>query len=124
VNAFLDLEIRERVANYLQGKSTLAQFEDWFVPVAMSVEEATNPSAAELAYTIELYLAEYSSGHRTEAELADLLRREVTTYSRQLTIPADLAKDRPGLATASSSVTVGAAGSSSFAGIRGVAVSA
>ena len=71
----LDRQIRLCLANYLAGKSSLREFEEWFVPHALSVvEEHGSQVAEDLTYDIELRLAEFSSGGWTEDELKDLLR--------------------------------------------------
>lgn len=71
----LDRGIRAHLRCYLAGTCTLEEFEDWFVPHALSVvEEAGNPAAEELAYEIELRLVEFSDGGWTEEELQHLLR--------------------------------------------------
>ena len=73
MDAFLDLRIRDRLADYVLGHQTLVEFEDWFAPVAMEIERSDNPAAMSLAYLIELRLAEYTSGHWTESELKGML---------------------------------------------------
>lgn len=120
---FLDLDIRAKVFEYLRGQINREQFEAWFIPVVMTIEQSRNHVAVDLAYDVELALDEFSSGHWTEAELAELLRSQVTTYERRLNIPKDL-DIAPGATTASSSVTVGAVGSSRSADIGLVAGSA
>jgi len=73
MDAFVDVQIRDRLADYVLGRQTLVEFENWFAPVAMEVEGSGNPAATSLAYLIELRLAEYTSGHWTESELNGLL---------------------------------------------------
>lgn len=120
---FLDLDIRSKVFAYLRGQISRNQFEDWFAPVVMTVEESRNHAAVDLAYDVELALDEFSSGHWTETELAEMLRSLAVTYERRLNIPRDL-EIGPQATTASSSLTVGAVGSSRSADIGLVAGSA
>jgi hypothetical protein len=67
----LAAQIRAQIARYLTGAITLNEFQEWFVPEAWVVE-ASSP-AYDLAQTIELLLAEYTSGHRTQDELREAL---------------------------------------------------
>ena len=119
---FLDLKIREQVARYLDDDITLAQFQEWFAPVLWDIESRANKAAIELAYEIELLLAELSQHHRTEAEFRELLAPLVTTYevSLDLTeqvdfIPACLAETS---SSAKTTVTEFSPGQSRPGGIR------
>jgi hypothetical protein len=80
----IDLEIRDRLARYLNREISLDEFEEWFVPVAWSIEQARNPRAIELAGELELRLAEFSNGHWTEAELRSKLEPLVSIYETEL----------------------------------------
>lgn len=62
-------EIRERLAAYLRGDIALREFADWVLSVAWNANEEKDPSAARLAYEIEILLFETSNGDRTEDEL-------------------------------------------------------
>ena len=74
MNLSLDYDIRNKLANYLLGEISLEYFMDWFVPVLWDVEHSNNQDAIEMAYEIELRLAEYSSDYWNEDELKKLLR--------------------------------------------------
>jgi hypothetical protein len=50
------------------------QLDAWFWPATWDIERSNDVAAEELTWEIMLRLAEYSKGHRTEAELKDLLR--------------------------------------------------
>lgn len=69
MEAFLDLDIRSQLSRFLAGHISFTDFEDWFVPVAMDVEQSGNSAAISLAHLIELRLAEFSDGYWTEQEL-------------------------------------------------------
>jgi len=69
----IDLEIRDWLARYLNGDISLHEFEEWFVPVAWSIEQSRNADAIELAGEVELRLAEFSNGHWTEDDLRSKL---------------------------------------------------
>ncbi len=65
----LDLEIRERLSRYLNGDLSLSEFQEWFVPVAWEAQGSANDITGDLLNEIELDLAEFTSGHRSEEEL-------------------------------------------------------
>ncbi|MBI4507981.1 MAG: hypothetical protein HY691_20840 [Chloroflexi bacterium] len=70
----LDVQIRAYVARYLSGDLTLRELQEWLAPVSWNIHRAGNQTAMDLAYDIELSLAEYTNGDWTEDELKDLLR--------------------------------------------------
>jgi len=66
--------IRERLAAYLAGRTSVADFDAWFVPATWELRPEDDPEAHDLANEIFLRLAEYGQGHRTEPDLKALLR--------------------------------------------------
>ena len=78
------MEIRDRLARYLNGDLALHEFEEWFVPVAWSIEQSRNANAIELAGEIELRLAEFSNGHLSEPELRSKMGALVGIYETEL----------------------------------------
>jgi hypothetical protein len=80
----IDLEIRDRLARYLNDDISLHEFEEWFVPVAWSIEQTQNANAIELAGEVELRLAEFSNGDWTEAELRSKFEPLVSMYRTEL----------------------------------------
>src|SRR5215467_6938192 len=74
----LERDIRERLAHYLAGDSTLERFQDWFVPATWNVAKSGPQGAARLAYAIDLRLAEYSNGDWLESELQKFFRDLLT----------------------------------------------
>jgi hypothetical protein len=74
----LNTELRERLADYLSGAISLAEFQAWFAPRAWELTEGD--PAYGTATRVELLLAEYLNGHRTEGEVAARLRPMVDTY--------------------------------------------
>lgn len=71
----LELDIRERLGQYVQDETSLEEFESWFVPSSWNVHQAEDRGLQDLVYEIELRLSEFSSGHWTEQELKHLLSR-------------------------------------------------
>jgi hypothetical protein len=68
----LGAEIRDQIRSYLAGDKSLRDFQEWFVPATWDVER-TDTEAAALAYSIDLWLAEYTSNHRTKEDLDTFL---------------------------------------------------
>ena len=70
----LERDIREHVAEYLAGRLSVRELDAWLWPATSDIESIDDPAARDLTYEIILRLAEYSKGHRTEAELKEVLR--------------------------------------------------
>jgi hypothetical protein len=81
MNPSLDNGIRERLASYLLGEYSLEDFKDWFVHVLLDIDHSENKKAINMAYEIELRLAEYSNGYWNEDELRNLFRPLVDSYN-------------------------------------------
>jgi hypothetical protein len=73
--------IRERLAQYLDARITLREFQAWFVPATWNLEATADPAAFNLATEIELRLAEFTNGHITESQLRDIFLSIATTYT-------------------------------------------
>jgi hypothetical protein len=69
----VDLEVRERLGEYVEGRSTLRQFQEWFIPIAWHVSGPNPNPTDDLSSMVELALAEFSNGHWTEQELKEIL---------------------------------------------------
>lgn len=70
----LVVAIRRHLSAYLAGTVSLDELKDWMVDATWNIEEAASPDVRQLAYDIELALAEESSGFLTREELhTDLL---------------------------------------------------
>ncbi len=70
----LVLLIRQRLARYLDGETSLPDFNAWFVPATWNVGHDEDPSAYDRTNELYLRLAEHANGHWTEAELKDHVR--------------------------------------------------
>lgn len=86
MNPSLDNDIRGKLASYLLDKFSLEDFKDWFIPVLLAVDHSENQNAINMAYEIELRLAEYSSGYWNDDELKQLLRPLVENYKIEIDI--------------------------------------
>jgi len=71
------LQIRSRIADWLDGKISLSEFEDWFVPVTWDIHKGNDPEAEELTDEIELSLSGYSGEYLSLDQLKDKLRELV-----------------------------------------------
>jgi len=87
----IDLEIRERLGQYLDRKISLHDFQAWFVPVLWNIEQTHNAKAIELAGEVELQLAEYTNDDWTEDELRSELQPLVSLYGTEYIPPAQRA---------------------------------
>lgn len=72
----LEPAIRHHLAAYLAGALSLDEFTAWLVAATWNIGTMGDAAASDLAYSIELALAEHSSGLLTldelRAELQDL----------------------------------------------------
>ncbi len=66
-------EVVSALSQYLAGEISLADFQDWLAPLAWE-SDALDADAADLVDSIQLRLAEFTSGHLTEDELREELR--------------------------------------------------
>jgi hypothetical protein len=71
-------EIHDHLGQWLDGRISLREFEDWFVPSTWDVHRRGEPDLESLADEIELNLSEYSDGVVTLPEL----RREMANAIR------------------------------------------
>ena len=74
-------QIRENLAKWINGKSSLAQFEDWFVPATWDIHRSGDQAAENLVDEIELSLSEYSGGYLSHQELVDAMRSILASVS-------------------------------------------
>lgn len=57
----LELEIRQHLMQYVSGAITLADFEDWFLPVFWDIDDQ-DKSTREMAGTVHILISEFSRG--------------------------------------------------------------
>ena len=65
----LEKSIRNHLAAYLAGNLSLNELQDWLVGATWNANESASSDAENLAYSIELVLAEYSGGYLTPDQL-------------------------------------------------------
>ncbi len=66
--------IRTHLANYLSGKASLRQFRDWFDVETWGIAAELDSPVRQLAGEIDLRIAEFTNGHRTEDDLKAMLQ--------------------------------------------------
>lgn len=77
----LTSEIFRKVFQYLDGKISLEDVEDWLVPHLYELLILAPCSASELAGVIELGLAEISNGQSSEEDFRSLLRKYILEHN-------------------------------------------
>ena len=75
-----DLDIRERLIDYLVEQTTLDEFEDWLVQNTWNVHQWGSEATQNLAYSIEGPLAEHSGGQMDESDLRKKLVKLVREF--------------------------------------------
>jgi hypothetical protein len=70
----LQYELYQHLVRYISGNESLYSFRQWYDAATWDNEVWES----DLASQLELLLAEFSSGHRTEAELKDVLSEAIT----------------------------------------------
>jgi hypothetical protein len=71
--------IREALAGYVSGEVPLAEFQEWFVPRAWEAL-AEGGSVSDLVSEVELLLAEFTGGHRSEHDLREALKPHASVH--------------------------------------------
>ena len=84
----LELQIRQAVTEYIAGRASLREFQEWFAPRTWDIDSMVQiGELRKLVGEIDLLLAEFSNGHWTEQELKNKLQE----YSRVVQPLRDLA---------------------------------
>lgn len=68
------LQIRDHLAGYLSGETSIDEFKDWLIPATWDIGERHDAAAEDLTYEIKLRLAEHSSGYIMEDDARRLLQ--------------------------------------------------
>jgi hypothetical protein len=83
----IEQSIRQHLADYLAGNISLDDFTSWLVGATWNVWNAGSTGAAELTYSVELALAEHSSGllpdEELRAELRALSRDDILAHQQR-----------------------------------------
>ncbi len=62
-------DVQRYLANYLSGEISLPQFRDWFDAETWDLDMESDKPLGQTVGEIELRLAEFTNGHRTEDDL-------------------------------------------------------
>src|SRR5262245_21738973 len=92
----MESEIRDRIVRYLAGELSLGDLEEWTLATTWDKDDAAEPAAADLAYSMLLLLSEHDRGDRDERSVHLKLWNLATTAQFGEFVPA---------VTASASVT-------------------
>lgn len=85
----LELDLRDRLGRYLDGRASLDEFKDWLIGATWDIDVGDDPAAVALTYEIKLALAEHSSGYMAEDELRrELEALRTTVLSAPTALPA------------------------------------
>lgn len=77
----LSLEVRDMIARYLSSEISLEELEDWFIRHLPELAADPHSHDAALSAAVELCLAEYSDGIRTEEEIQRYLRDAMDNHN-------------------------------------------
>lgn len=75
------LEIRDNLSRFVDGKLSLHEFEDWFVPVLWDLAESDDGESRSLAGAVSNLIAEYSDGLRSETSLRRELEKNIRPFA-------------------------------------------
>ncbi len=70
----LTTELQDHLESYLSGKTTLREFEEWFVPATWDAHDTDDAWLERVRNSIDARIAEYTNGDWTEDELKGFLR--------------------------------------------------
>jgi len=66
----LELDIQQHLIEYLSGATSLADFENWFVPILWDIDNE-DENTREMAGTVHILIAEFSRGGLTLERLRE-----------------------------------------------------
>lgn len=72
-------KIRQHLSDWIDGKISLSEFEDWFVPSTWNIQGSDE--LMDLVDEIELNLSEYSGGHLSKQGLREAMISLLSRFS-------------------------------------------
>jgi hypothetical protein len=69
----LEFEIADELSKCIDGRYSLEEFRQWFVPTSLDIEASGNQAAIDLAYRIDGILAEASSANWKDDDIVEEL---------------------------------------------------
>lgn len=79
-------DILGRLRQYVSHEISLDQFREWFDVETWDVIDESSPATQQVAGEIELRIAEFTNGHRTEDDLRSQLERLLPVVDFQLPV--------------------------------------
>jgi hypothetical protein len=104
----MELDVRRRAKDYVEGRSALADFGLWLAGLSWGLDEEADPELRELVSSIELKIAEFSSTAWNESELKHFIRVIAISPSAStvvLTEPSEAPQEPTRVETSSHSET-------------------
>ena len=98
----LSLELRDMIARYISAEISLEELENWVVRHLPELAADPQSDDSALAAAVELCLAEYSDGIRSEAEIRRYLRDSLAEHKTVIISLLDFDKFNPGVSSSSS----------------------
>jgi len=96
-------QIRKYVVDWLAGRISLAQFEDWFVPATWNIAGSDN--LVNLVDEIELNLSEYSGGYLSKEQIREVMQSILREFAPVQTVILEFSP-RPIPARSSSAISL------------------
>lgn len=87
----LSSQLRERILEFAESRTTVEQLEDWLVPRLPMLLRSPETADAKVVAAVELALAELSDRIRTIDGLRTFLRDTLREYAEPLVVPAEQA---------------------------------
>ena len=75
-------EIHSKAAEFVAGRISLRQFEEWFVPATWDIHKANDSEAESLADEIDLNISEYTDGVLSADQLKQELAAAIRPFER------------------------------------------
>jgi hypothetical protein len=101
----LSYELKDKLLDFVEGKITTEQLEDWLVPRLPGFLASPDTADSDVIAAVELGLAEMADGIRTMAEFRDLLRDTLREQS-SVQVVFDLQPHNESGATSQTSMVV------------------
>lgn len=76
-----ETQIRQKIDKLADGKLSLDDFQQWFVPISWNIERSKDPSLIALVYEIDGILAESSSAHWSEPVVREVLANAIRPFA-------------------------------------------
>ena len=78
-------QMSAKVVNFLLRQINVSEFHDWFIPATWDIDDESE-EVKRFAHRVQLVLAEFSNGDRTEDEAREAIQDFLNPQSRTLTV--------------------------------------